>query len=174
MNIKKSLQRKIELHHLYAPWRSEYVKGKTKSNECIFCYIANSKDEEELGVIYKKKDYFIVMNKYPYSPGHFMIIPNAHIADLEELNSDIWLDMCKNAQNGVRLLKEILGASGVNMGVNIGKIAGAGIAEHLHLHLVPRWLGDTNFITTIGQTRVINTDFKKLYLRLKDSASKYF
>jgi len=162
------------MNYLYAPWRSDYVKGKTKNVKCVFCHIANSQEDEELGVIYRKKDYYMVMNKYPYSPGHFMIIPNTHISNLEELDSKIWLKMSKDAQNGVKLLKEVLNADGVNIGMNLGKFAGAGIAEHLHLHLVPRWLGDTNFITTIGQTRVINTDFKKLYLLLKNNAEKYF
>ena len=162
------------MNHLYAPWRSEYVKGEKKIEGCVFCHIANSNDDEELGVIYRKKDYFIVMNKYPYSPGHFMIIPNKHLSDLEELDTNIWLEMCKDAKNGVRLLKDVLNAGGVNMGINLGQIAGAGIAEHLHLHLVPRWMGDTNFITTVGKTRVISTDFNKLYKKLKENAPKYF
>jgi diadenosine tetraphosphate (Ap4A) HIT family hydrolase len=130
--------------------------------------------DEELGVLHREKDFFIVMNKYPYSPGHFMIIPNLHTDKLEELDSQTWMDMNYFAQQGVKLLKDVLNAQGVNLGMNLGKVSGAGIAEHIHLHLVPRWMGDTNFITSVGDTRVYSTDFDKIYKRLKEKAPQYF
>ncbi|HFU74676.1 MAG TPA: HIT domain-containing protein [Arcobacter sp.] len=162
------------MDRLYAPWRTEYVSGK-KIQGCVFCHIVeNSDKDEELGVLHREDDFFIVMNKYPYSVGHFMIIPNIHTDKLEELDSDTWMRMNKFAQQGVKLLKEVLNAQGVNLGMNLGKVGGAGIAEHIHLHLVPRWMGDTNFITSIGDTRVYSTDFDKIYKKLKEKAKDYF
>ena len=161
------------MQYIYAPWRSEYVKGETKTNSCVFCDILTQNNDEDLGVLYRKKDYFFVMNKYPYTPGHFMIIPNKHISSLEELDTDIWLDINKDAKECVKMLKEVLNATGVNLGMNLGKAAGAGIKEHIHLHLVPRWIGDTNFITTIGDSRVFSTDFNHLYQKLKQNILKY-
>ena len=114
------------------------------------------------------------MNKYPYSPGHFMVIPHLHTDKLEDLDPEIWAHMTKLAQNGVSLLKDVLNAQGVNLGMNLGQVGGAGIAEHIHFHAVPRWMGDTNFITSIGDTRIFSTDFEKIYKRLLEEAPKYF
>lgn len=164
------------MESLYAPWRTQYVSRQDKKIEgCVFCHIVNNpSDDEKLGVIYKQKDFFVVMNKYPYSAGHFMIIPNIHTNDLVELNSNTWMKMNLFAQQGVKMLKDILNAQGVNIGMNIGKVSGAGIAEHIHLHLVPRWEGDTNFITTLNDTRVYSSDFDKIYRRFKEVAPNYF
>lgn len=164
------------MERVYAPWRSEYVSQNSEKIEgCVFCHIVNHPNkDEELGVLYRDEEFFIVMNKYPYSPGHFMIIPNFHTDKLEELDSVVWGKMSLFAQKSVKLLKDVLNAGGVNIGMNLGSVGGAGIAEHIHLHLVPRWSGDTNFITTIGDTRVYSTDFNKIYKRLKEKAPLYF
>ncbi len=158
---------------LYAPWRDEYVTHE-KVEGCVFCHIAKEVDEDEkLHVLYRDEHCFLVMNKYPYTPGHFMIIPNMHTDKLEELPSETWLHMSALAQKSVRLLKEGFGAKGVNIGMNLGAPAGAGIAEHIHMHLVPRWERDTNFITSIAQTRVYSTDFEKIYHKIKNLIPKY-
>lgn len=155
---------------LYAPWRSEYVEEK-KVKGCVFCHIAKHPQEDEQNhVLYRDEDLFVVMNKYPYTPGHFMIIPVMHTDKLEALDPAVWQKMAALAQKGVVLLKEALRAQGVNIGMNLGAAAGAGIAEHIHLHLVPRWERDTNFITAIGHTRVYSTDFEKIYKKLKERA----
>lgn len=158
---------------LYAPWRTEYISGE-KCEGCVFCHISENSDrDEEHHVLYRDEDCFVVMNLYPYTPGHFMIIPHHHTDALEALDANTWLRMSALAQRGVRLLKESFGAHGVNIGMNLGRTAGAGIAEHIHLHLVPRWERDTNFITSIAQTRVYSTDFEIIYRRLKEK-SYYF
>ncbi len=161
---------------LYAPWRTQYItRTEEKIEGCVFCHIANHpEDGDKLGVIHREKDFFIVMNKYPYSPGHFMIIPNHHTANLEDLDPDTFARMSNFAQKGVKLLKEVMNAQGVNIGMNLGKAAGAGIAPHIHMHLLPRWVGDTNFITTIGETRVFSSDFEEIYRKIKDAAPSYF
>lgn len=159
---------------LYAPWRSDYVTHK-KVEGCVFCHQSKNPDlDEEHHVLFRTKNCYAVMNKYPYTPGHFMIIPHVHTDKLESLESETWLEIASYAQTGVKMLKEGYGASGVNIGMNLGSAAGAGIAEHIHLHLVPRWERDTNFITSIGQTRVHSADFEKIYKHLKSMVAEYF
>ncbi len=156
------------MEHLYAPWRDEYVKNSQKVKGCVFCHILNNPNkDEENRVVLREKDFFIVMNKYPYTPGHFLIIPNFHTDALENLKEEIWLEMNKFAYMGVKVLKKALRANGVNIGINLGKIAGAGIAEHIHLHLVPRYERDTNFITSIADTRIYSTDFDRIFRKVK-------
>ena len=159
---------------LYAPWRSDYVT-KEKIEGCVFCHISSNIDEDtKLHVLHRDKHCFVVMNRYPYTPGHFMIIPHHHTDSLEDLDSEVWLHMSDLAQKGVRLLKEAFGAQGVNIGMNLGSSAGAGIADHIHMHLVPRWRGDTNFITSIGETRVYSSDFEKIYQKILKEIPNYF
>lgn len=158
---------------LYAPWRDEYVTNK-KIEGCVFCHISTHKEEdEELHVLYRDKYCFIVMNRYPYTPGHFMIIPNLHTDKLEDLPSEVWLHMSDLAQKCVKLLKEGIHAQGVNIGMNLGRAGGAGIAEHVHMHLVPRWERDTNFMTSVVNTRVYSTDFLKIFHKLKGLIPQY-
>ncbi|MDF1879430.1 HIT domain-containing protein [Sulfurimonas sp. SAG-AH-194-C20] len=159
---------------LYAPWRDEYVGG-SKVEGCVFCHISQNGDkDEEFHILHRDEHCFVVMNKYPYTPGHFMIIPHLHTDKLEELESETWLHMSALAQKSVRLLKEGFGAHGVNIGMNLGAAGGAGIAEHIHMHLVPRFNRDTNFITSIADTRIYSTDFLKIYKKIKSLIPEYF
>lgn len=159
---------------LYAPWRAEYVSGE-KIEGCVFCHISkNTGKDEDFHILHRDEKCFVVMNKYPYTPGHFMIIPHLHTDKLEVLESETWLHMSALAQKSVRLLKEGFGAHGVNIGMNLGAAGGAGIAEHVHMHLVPRFNRDTNFMTSIVETRVYSTDFEKIYKKIKSLIPKYF
>ncbi|WP_201353194.1 HIT family protein [Hydrogenimonas urashimensis] len=163
------------MDHLYAPWRTAYITNEEKIEGCVFCHISEHPERDEKHhVLFRDDRCFIVMNRYPYTPGHFMIIPHRHTDALETLDPDVWLRISALAHQGVRMLKEGFGAEGVNLGMNLGAAAGAGIAEHIHLHLVPRFQRDTNFITTIGETRVYSTDFQKVYEKLKSMAGGYF
>ncbi len=158
---------------LYAPWRDEYINDD-RIDGCVFCHISsNPNNDRELHVLHRDEHCFVVMNRYPYIPGHFMIIPHHHTDKLEELDSAIWLHISMLAQRGVRMLKEGFGAEGVNIGMNLGSAGGAGIAEHIHMHLVPRWSRDTNFITSIAQTRVYSSDFEKIYNKMRQLSAKY-
>jgi diadenosine tetraphosphate (Ap4A) HIT family hydrolase len=161
------------MDYMYAPWRDEYINSKEKG--CPFCNIVSddSKDESR-HVLYRTKNCFLVMNKYPYTPGHFMVIPNQHADAIEILSSEVWLEMSELVQKSVKLLKEEFGAHGVNLGMNLGECGGAGIAEHVHYHIVPRWQKDTNFITAIANTRVYSTDFEKIYKKLKNIINDKF
>lgn len=160
------------MDHLYAPWREVYFSDKPEG--CVFCNItAHPELDTEHHVLYRDELCFIVMNRYPYTPGHFMIIPHYHTDSLEALEPQTWLHMSHLAQKCVRMLKEGFGAHGVNLGMNLGKSGGAGIAEHIHYHVLPRWSGDTNFITTVADTRVYGNDFTKIYQRIFELLPKY-
>lgn len=159
--------------YLDAPWRSEYFSQKR--DVCVFCEIASDKNgehDEQRGVLWRGKECFAVMNLYPYTPGHFMVIPFKHTDAIEELSDSAWLEMSTVVRFGVNMLKQHLSAEGVNIGMNLGAAAGAGIAEHVHYHLVPRWSRDTNFITTISHTRVNGVQFYPLYEKLKEAFAK--
>jgi ATP adenylyltransferase len=161
------------MQHLYAPWRTEYIMQKVEG--CVFCNIASSPElDDEHQVLFRNEDLFVVINKYPYTPGHFMVIPILHTDKVEALPAEVWMAMSIKVQESVRLLKEGFGADGVNIGMNLGQSAGAGIAEHVHYHLVPRFSRDTNFITTIADVRVYPTDFARIYHKLLELAPKYF
>ncbi|MCV6608019.1 MAG: HIT domain-containing protein [Campylobacterales bacterium] len=162
------------MENLYAPWRTDYITGE-KIEGCVFCHISKNKElDKKHHVLYRDEICFVVMNKYPYTPGHFMIIPHEHTDSLENLNSEYWLHISTLAQKGVRLLKEGFKSQGVNLGMNLGVCGGAGIAEHIHLHLVPRFPRDTNFITAIGDSRVYSTDFERIYKEILELSKDYF
>ncbi|MDR3347824.1 MAG: HIT domain-containing protein [Helicobacteraceae bacterium] len=161
------------MDYLYAPWRSGY--HGSKYDGCVFCDISQRPENDTKNhVLFRNEHCFIVMNLYPYMPGHFMIVPHAHTDALEELSAESWQNITALARNGARLLKRHFGAKGVNLGMNLGVAGGAGIAEHIHLHLVPRWIGDTNFATAIGDFRVYGVQFDKIYEQLLEKAGEYF
>lgn len=161
------------MERLYAPWRFEYITEE-KIDGCVFCHISQNLNDEKMQVIFSDDLCYVVMNKYPYSPGHIMVVPHFHTDKIEELHDEIWQCMSLRVKQGVKMLKDVMPCEGVNIGMNLGEIAGAGIAQHVHYHLLPRWKGDTNFITTIGHTRVFPVDFDAIFQRLKEHASQYF
>lgn len=160
------------MQHLYAPWRDEYIQDK-KPQGCVFCTIAQNQNDHEDRVLFRSQNYFIVMNKYPYTPGHFMVIPNKHLQSLEMVEPSLWLELSSAVKKSADILQKHFNPQGINLGMNIGDAAGAGIAQHLHYHIVPRWKKDTNFITTIANTRVFSTDFDTIYENLKDAFSEF-
>ncbi len=161
------------MEHLYAPWRYAYV-SEEKIEGCVFCHISKNLNDEKLQVLFSDEKCYVVMNKYPYSPAHLMVIPHFHTDKIEDLSLDIWQTMSLRIKQAVKMLKEVLPCEGVNIGMNLGKAAGAGIEQHVHYHALPRWIGDTNFISTIGGVRVYPADFEEIFKKLKNNASKYF
>ncbi|MFW3346027.1 HIT family protein [Aliarcobacter butzleri] len=161
------------MEHLYAPWRYEYV-SEDKIEGCVFCHIGKNLKDEKLQVIFSDEYCYVVMNKYPYSPGHIMVIPYFHTCNIEDLDENTWLKISIRVRQAVKLLKEVMPCEGCNIGMNLGCAAGAGIEQHVHYHILPRWIGDTNFISTIGGTRVYPASFDEIFKKLKDNASKYF
>ena len=139
---------------LWAPWRMEYVKAP-KEDENIFNDKVNSKNDRDNLILYRGDFFFIIMNLYPYNNGHILILPYKKISNMEDLNDNELLEIMKLAQEAMLIFKRKMNAEGFNFGLNMGRAAGAGIKEHLHYHLVPRWSGDNNFMPTIGNTKVI-------------------
>lgn len=145
------------MDNIMAPGRMEYIKGR-KPDGCIFC--RESAREESL-VLRDERSCYVMMNKYPYSSGHLLVIPFRHICTIEETSAEEKLEMMELTGMCVKILKEALDPEGFNIGMNLGKVAGAGVEDHLHIHIVPRWLGDTNFATVLGEVRVIPEDITK-------------
>jgi ATP adenylyltransferase len=142
------------MEHLWAPWRMDYVAG-TKSEGCVFCEAARPEAGAEQYVIYRGRHNLVILNRFPYNSGHVMVVPYAHLRGLTELSSVQLCEMMDVAQGVIEALGECMHPDGINLGMNLGRAAGAGIDDHVHLHLVPRWSGDTNFLTTVGDTRVV-------------------
>ena len=138
---------------LWAPWRIEYIRSP-KEDGCIFCdKPAGDKDREDL-ILYRGEKVFILMNLYPYNNAHLMIAPYIHVDNTEELDADTYKEIMVLADQSMAILKETMDAQGFNFGANIGAAAGAGIEDHIHFHIVPRWAGDTNFMPVLGHTKV--------------------
>lgn len=157
---------------LWNPWRYEYIKsGDQKpvdSNDCVFCKILKSPaSDEEKYILHRAGFNFVILNIYPYISGHLMIVPYEHFAELDEAGkrtTDEMMDLAKKCQG---ILREAYRPNGMNLGMNFGKAAGAGVAAHFHMHILPRWIGDVNFMTSIGETRTIPEDLKTTYEKLK-------
>ncbi len=152
------------MKRVWAPWRMEYI-ANNKSEGCIFCVSAEGEDRERL-ILYRAPLSFIMMNRYPYTNGHLMIAPFRHTANMDELSDDEMLDMFRMLRLCRNALEEIAGPQGFNIGINLGKAAGAGVDEHMHIHIVPRWNGDTNFMTVIGDIRVMPESLLNTYDKL--------
>ena len=140
---------------LWAPWRIEYITGP-KDGECIFCAAAAARHEDPAHQPIDRTEHCLtILNAYPYAPGHLMVAPVRHVATLEELNEDEMLDTMRLARRAILAIRRAMTPDGFNTGLNLGRVAGAGIADHLHLHVVPRWSGDTNFMPVLAETNVI-------------------
>ena len=159
------------MDRLWSPWRNEYIavgSADSKRSECVFCDIQgdSSKDEQNF-VLHRAEHNFVVLNIYPYIPGHLLIVPNQHIRDLEATSrvaTNEMMDLTKRAQTALR---EAYQPAGYNIGMNLGTAAGAGIMDHIHLHVLPRWIGDSNFMSTVGDTRVLSEDLITTYHKLR-------
>lgn len=161
------------MDRIYAPWRSEYIKNPG-GKECIFCRAARTKSDKECYVLLRGKYSLVVMNIYPYNSGHIMIAPYKHTGDLGDLTNDEMSELMSYSQVWEAVIREAMNPEGFNMGMNIGRIAGAGVLDHLHIHLVPRWSGDTNFMPIIGETKVIPISLEESYELLKSTYEKQF
>lgn len=162
---------------LWAPWRSEYIKqlsSKEAQTECVFCLVAQSSGEkdDELLVVHRSKNAFVIMNRFPYNTGHIMIVPYRHVSKIEELRPEELHELSELIVVSVKALKIEYNPEGFNIGMNIGRVAGAGIEGHVHVHIVPRWTGDSNFMPVVAETKVISESLKETYIRLKKAFSQ--
>ena len=142
------------MKQLWAPWRLEYIASADEEGGCIFCRAADGPDETGL-VVHRGEAAFCLLNKYPYSSGHLMVAPYRHVGDFGELTGDEVLELHRLAASGMGALAETFAPQGYNVGWNLGRIAGAGVVDHVHLHVVPRWAGDTNFMPVLADVKVL-------------------
>jgi ATP adenylyltransferase len=154
------------MDYLWSPWRYRYVTSNTPQDACLFCRISSDKDDKSNYVLHRAELNFIVLNRYPYTSGHLMIVPYAHVATLEEAAPEELAEMMSLARKAEAVLRRVYNAEGLNIGMNIGHSAGAVVAGHIHMHMLPRWQGDVNFMTSVGETRVLPEDLSKSYERL--------
>ena len=159
------------MEQIWAPWRMEYIRME-KSEGCFLCDEPNEDDDERNFILLRGKWNFVVMNNYPYNPGHLLVAPYRHIAHLEKLTKRELYEHMDMITKSIRVLKKAFKPTGFNVGMNIGSVAGAGTADHIHTHIVPRWQGDTNFMPVIGGLRVIPEAVTETYQRLKGGFSK--
>jgi ATP adenylyltransferase len=164
------------LDHLWSPWRFDYVTAEKASAGCVFCLAAEASAKAGLAgdglVVFRGVTAYVVLNRYPYNNGHLMVVPVRHVAALTELSSDELQEIATLTQRAEAVLLQAYRLEGINVGINLGKAAGAGIHDHLHVHLVPRWSGDTNFMTVVGDTRVLPEDLAATAARLSPIFAK--
>ena len=154
------------MKQLWAPWRIQYIESP-KGSGCILCQKHRQNNDDANFILYRGQSNFIILNAFPYNLGHLMVAPYRHVANIEDLTSDESREHFNLVKKSLALLKEVLKPGGFNIGLNIGKIAGAGIEEHLHTHIVPRWQGDVNFMPVLADTRVISEGLAATYKKLK-------
>jgi ATP adenylyltransferase len=153
------------MDRIYAPWRSAYFT-LPKRDACLFCEILKETDDARVGVLERGAHWFVILNMFPYTSGHLMVVANRHIEHLGDVTSEEGCELMALLARAERALRETYRPEGMNIGINIGRDAGAGVAGHLHVHLCPRWAGDTNFMTALAETRVVSEALEESYRRL--------
>jgi ATP adenylyltransferase len=152
---------------LWAPWRMKYVQAERKDQGCIFCLAAQAGDDEPRHVLHRGEHCLVMLNAFPYNSGHLMVSPHRHLASIEDLDPGELLELMTLAQRALRALRDAYHPHGFNLGVNEGEVAGAGFAGHVHLHVVPRWAADSNFMAVTGDTRVLPQSLQDTYATLR-------
>jgi ATP adenylyltransferase len=155
------------MDRLWSPWRYQYISQAASNETCIFCEKARQDCDAENFILYRGLHNFALLNLFPYTSGHLMIAPYQHVGFLSELAPEVAAEMMRLAQRAELLLRERYRAHGINLGMNLGAAAGAGVAGHVHLHVLPRWTGDANFMTTVGETRVLPEELPVTWAKLR-------
>jgi ATP adenylyltransferase len=157
------------MDRLWSPWRYQYVSKPSPAQSCVFCLPFQEANDDERLIVARGKRNFVLLNLFPYTSGHIMIAPYAHIPGLEHADDETATEMMLLARHGEAVLRRVYNAPGINLGMNIGECAGAGVAGHIHLHVLPRWPGDANFMTTVAETRVMPEDLSITLKRLREA-----
>ncbi len=166
------------MQRMWSPWRSEYIQTfskprKRKRGESLFTAALKAKDDEKHLIVWKGRHCFVIMNRYPYNSGHLMIVPNRRVPDLHGLTRLELAEIMQAARRAMRGLDALMHPQGYNFGANIGRVSGAGVEDHVHFHIVPRWNGDTNFMPVLGDTKVISEEIRSTYVRLRAIMSRH-
>jgi ATP adenylyltransferase len=158
------------MERLWTPWRMQYIKSAATDDEpegCIFCELPKAGDDEQALILHRDDRAFVILNKFPYNPGHLMVAPFRHVGDLAEVEQEELAQTMALVRTAVRVIRDGWEPNGFNVGMNLGRGAGAGIPDHVHWHVVPRWDGDTNFMPVLGQTKVLPELLEETYANLK-------
>ncbi len=155
------------MKHLWSPWRMKYIQKHLQADGCVFCKVQKMPDNEENLIVYRGENAYVIMNRFPYTSGHVLVLPYVHENNLEILPEATRAEMMELVTKTMSVLRGTYHPQGFNFGANIGAAAGAGIAPHVHLHIVPRWNGDTNFMSTLGETRVVPEALEDSYWRVR-------
>ncbi len=155
------------MKHLWSPWRMEYIQDHTHASGCIFCEAWAGNNDEGTLLVHRGRSAFVILNRFPYTSGHLMVVPVTHAATLEEVPLATLTEVMALIQQALAVVRQVYRPQAFNIGANIGELAGAGITEHVHLHVVPRWAGDTNFMATLAETRVLPEALDDTYRRLR-------
>jgi ATP adenylyltransferase len=162
------------MKYIWSPWRMKYILHHEKAAECIFCRAVQKEDGVENLIVARQEHAFLIMNRYPYTSGHLMVVPYEHVPSYEQLDPLVRASLMELITDVTRLMRRIYSPQGFNLGANIGEEAGAGIAGHVHFHIVPRWGGDTNFMTALADTRVLPESLPATYRRLQAGWKEMF
>ncbi len=157
------------MDHLWSPWRYQYVTKAALPGGCVFCDKLTATDDSEALIVYRGTHNFVVLNLYPYTNGHLMVVPYEHVDSLAVASEETAREMMELARRAETILRSLYRPPGINIGMNLGECAGAGVAGHIHLHLLPRWPGDANFMSVIGETRVLIEDLRITWQRVRDA-----
>ena len=153
------------MKQLWSPWRMEYIES-LKQDGCVFCQTIEEEDGKENLIIVRGETSFVILNRYPYTSGHIMVLPFIHIPKLSEIDQKTRTEMMELVSKATEVLQRVYKPEGFNVGINMGEAAGAGIEDHLHIHIVPRWKGDTNFMSAVGETRVLPEELEETHRRI--------
>ncbi|MGA2134215.1 MAG: HIT domain-containing protein [Bryobacteraceae bacterium] len=154
------------MDHLWSPWRYQYVTTAEAAVDCIFCALPAEQRDAENYIVHRGRLNFVILNRFPYTSGHLMVVPYEHKPTLEQIADDTLTEMMLLARRAETLLRANYRPDGLNLGINVGKAAGAGVAGHIHMHVLPRWVADANFMTSVGETRVLPEDLATTYAKL--------
>ena len=160
------------MDYLWTPWRYAYVSSAGKTSGCVFCEAVKSGDDAKAGIVYRGERCFVILNAYPYTPGHVMVVPYAHLDELQKLPAEAAHEMMDLSRRMESVLRELYHPDGINLGMNIGKAAGAGIAGHIHMHVLPRWVADANFLSVVGETRILPETLDVTWKRISGALAK--
>ena len=159
------------MDYLWTPWRYAFVTQAEKMQGCLFCNKASEKDDAKALIVHRGKHCYVILNAFPYTSGHVMVVPYQHLDEYQKLSDDAAVEMTMLSRKIEGILRRLYTPDGINLGMNIGKAAGAGVAGHIHMHVLPRWVADANFMTTIGETRMLPEDLPTTWKRMSDALS---
>jgi len=157
------------MRYLWSPWRMAYIQKYKDEQGCVFCHAQTMADGPRNLIVARGRMSYVILNRYPYTSGHLMVVPDVHQPSLEALDPQTRAEMMELSVQAIQILRKVYHPQGFNVGVNIGDAAGAGIADHVHMHVVPRWVGDTNFMSSLAETRVLPERLEETYQRLREA-----